>query len=97
MIMSNCESGDQFGVNFNFNYILLQIRENTEDFEEARIKLTLKDVDAVIEYLTYYRDKVAKWKNAVGERKAEETEIEYATRVLQIAKENNYFIGQQEE
>jgi len=45
MIMQTGQSGDQFGVNFNFNYILLQIRELREDFDEARIKLTVKDTE----------------------------------------------------
>ena len=45
MIMHTASSGDQFGVNFNFNYVLLQIRETSEDFEGARMKLKIEDVD----------------------------------------------------
>lgn len=97
MLLSTCESGDQVGVSYNFNFILLQIREKTEDFEEARIKLTIKDVDDVIEALTYYKNRVSKWKDAVGPKKDEESEVEYMTRVIQTARDNNYFIGQQEE
>ena len=95
--MSTCESGDQFGVNSNFDYVLLQVRETSDDYEEARIKLTLKDVDAVIEALNHYKARVSKWKDAVGPKNEEESEIEYMTRVIQTARDNNYFIGQQEE
>jgi hypothetical protein len=97
MLMSNCESGDQYGVNYNFNYVLLQIRETTDDFEEARIKLTLKDVDAVIEALNHFKNRVTLWKDAVGLKKDEESEVEYMTRVIQTARDNNYFTGRQEE
>ena len=97
MIMNTCQSGDQYGVNYNFNYVLLQIRETTDEFEEARIKLTLKDVDDVIEALTYYKNRVSKWKDAAGDIREGESEVEYMTRVIQTARDNNYFIGQQEE
>lgn len=97
MIMSTCESGDQYGVNYNFDYVLLQIRDTSDDFDEARIKLTLKDVDAVIEALSHFKNRVTRWKDAVGPQKDEESEVEYMTRVIQTARDNNYFIGQQEE
>jgi hypothetical protein len=95
--MHNCQSKDQFGVNYNWNYVLLQTRENCEDFEEVRIKLTLEDVDSLIESLMYYKERVAKWKEAVGLQKPEETESEYNLRIITTARDNNYFIGKQED
>jgi len=97
MIMQTGESGDQFGVNFNFNYILLQIRELREDFDEARIKLTVKDTEELIAALELYKDRVKKWQDAVGPKLENEDETAYTTRVIQLARENNYFIGKQED
>jgi hypothetical protein len=97
MIMQNAKSGDQFGVNFNFNFVLLQIKEITEpDYDEARIKLTVNDVDELIDYLTYYREKVQLWKEIVGDKRENESEQDYNIRIIQAAQENNYFIGPQE-
>lgn len=97
MIMQNCQSKDQFGVNYNWNYILLQIRENSEDFDEARIKLNIDDVNNLIDTLKYYKERVVKWKNSVGSQRPDETENEYNIRIIETAKENNYFIGKQED
>jgi len=97
MIMQTGDSGDQFGVNYNFNYILLQVRECIEDHEEARIKLTVKDTDELIAWLQYYKKRVEKWQNAAGPKLENEDETTYMTRVLKVAKENNYFIERQEE
>jgi len=97
MIMETGESGDQFGVNFNFHSVLLQIREITDHKgDEARIRLTVKDVDNLIEWLTYYRDKVQRWKDLVGEQREEESKQDYQMRIYQVLQENNYFIGPQE-
>lgn len=97
MLMQNGKSGDQFGVNFNWNYLLLQIRETCEDFEEARIKLTLDDVDALINDLQYFQKKLKLWKEAVGPQTESETEEQYYMRIYQVLRENNYFVAQQEE
>lgn len=97
MIMNTGQSGDQFGVNFNFNFILLQIRETKEDHEEARIKLCPKDVDELIEWLQYYKEKVVRWNDAVGLQKENETDVSYGIRIMETLRENNYFTGQQEE
>lgn len=97
MIMHSCQSKDQFGVNYNWNYVLLQVRENSEDMEQARIKLTLEDVDGLIESLMYYKERVSKWKEAVGLQKPEETESDYNLRIITTARDNNYFIGKQED
>jgi hypothetical protein len=95
--MQDCESKDQFGVNFNFDYVLLQVRERSEDFEECRIKLTLNDVENLIESLNYYADKIKRWKESVGAKKESETDAEYMARAIQSMKDNNYFTGRQEE
>jgi hypothetical protein len=97
MLMQNAKSGDRFGVNFNWNYILLQIRETCEDFEEARIKLTLDDVDALINDLQYFQRKLKLWKESVGAKMETETEEQYCIRIYQNLRDNNYFVGQQEE
>lgn len=96
MLMQNASSGDQFGVNFNFDSILLQIRETKEDYDEARIRLSPKDVDDLIEWLQHYKERVVKWNAAVGAKKDEETDACYATRIIETLRENNYFSSPQE-
>ena len=96
MLMQNARSGDQFGVNYNWDFILLQIRECSEDHEEARIKLRYNDVDDLIDMLLYYQEKLRKWKDEVGHQRDGETELEFQVRVHQTLKENNYFIDRQE-
>jgi len=97
MIMTHAKSGDSFGVNFNFNFVLLQTRENEDQYDEVRIKLAPSDVDDLIEALTYYKDRVVKWQQAVGPKKDGEEESAYLTRMLQTARDNNYWSGRQEE
>jgi transcriptional regulatory protein LevR len=98
MIMQTCESGDQFGVNYNYEFILLQTKERlVEGFEESRIKLTIKDVNKLIEELEHFRDRVEKWQTTVGPQFENETKYEYTVRVLNTARENNYFVSRQED
>lgn len=97
MIMHTASSGDQFGVNFNFNYVLLQIRETSEDFEGARMKLKIEDVDELIEMLQYYQTKLKLWKATVGDIREDESTEQYYSRALKVLKEHNYFISKQEE
>jgi len=47
--------------------------------------------------LELYKDRVEKWQNAVGPKLENEDETAYATRVIQLARENNYFVGKQED
>lgn len=97
MLMDTAESGDQFGVNFNWEFVLLQIKEIGEEYSEARIKLSLNDVDQLMELLSYYKEKLLKWKNAVGNKLENESDIEYATRIHSALRENNYFLSKQED
>jgi hypothetical protein len=96
MLMQNCKSGDQFGVNFNWDYVLLQIRECVEDHSETRIKLKFNDVDDLIESLQYFQKKLRLWKEAVGHQRVDETEEQYYIRVYSVLRENNYFLPAQE-
>jgi hypothetical protein len=97
MLMRNAKSGDQFGVSYNYDYVLLQVRECAEDFEESRIKLTIEDAAKLIEDLEHYKNRVEQWKNAVGPKLENETDHDYTVRVIVTARENNYFVGKQEE
>ena len=94
--MQNARSGDQFGVNFNWDFVLLQIRETSDDHTESRIKLRYNDVDDLIEMLQYYQKKLKLWKETVGHQREGETELEYSTRLYQALKENNYFTERQD-
>ncbi len=96
MLMHPLESGDQFGVSSNWNFVLLQTREMSDDYPECRVKLTLQDVDRLIDDLNHYKNRVAKWKEAVGPQKDGETESDYNVRIYQTLKENNYFVPPQE-
>lgn len=97
MLMQNAKSGDQYGVNYNFSYVLLQIRENSEDFEETRVKLKIEDVDELIELLQYYQAKLKLWKATVGDIREDENTEQYYMRAMKVLQEHNYFISKQEE
>lgn len=82
MILQPAQSGDQFGVNFNWHYVLLQAKENSDEYAEARIKLSIDDVDALIIELQHYRDKVKTWRDSVGPQRESESKTEYHERIL---------------
>jgi hypothetical protein len=96
MLMQLLQSGDKFGVSSNWEFVLLQTMEISDDSPQCRIKLTLEDVDRLIDDLNHYKNRVAKWKEAVGPQKDQETENEYKVRIWQTLQENNYFIPPQE-